>query len=710
MPILLDRLGPIPRPASRGERRWVQAGARLLLDLCPIVRSRSVYIEFNANGSATGAVTGANPARNGTTPALAFGARHSADLAAIMAANAIAGTTFYLRRGDVFRVDPTNLAGSQVNLTVDNLTLTSYRGTAAAGADDVGSLQRAPHISGALAPFAGGWTLASTLGGAYASLPANVWFRTMTSEPHHTRFAEEDPRDGAAAGLGSRTIAWGGKLTGATSPTITAQLATLAAIDQDSGVYDPSTQRLFHISRSSRNAIQNTTGRIEALIATTRGVSGADVTGLRISGVAVTGFGMDENNGVSQEYCIHLTHTGDKYAVVDNCVVGYSGHHAYGHLVTSNGSSGGTTLYLRNAAGFTQGDGLGNSTTAVDYAQAGLNEALYIGERLIYGNLRSVNVGTNGSGTTVSSPPRGVCQAWYAHAGANRPPPAICVLMDCEIDEDAVTDGGSVVALGGSDGRGDGQAQPDAELETSWRKSRLIGCKQPLGPLGALSITMDTAWSGCDIKVPWTSASGALVALNASNNNVFQKACRIEIDARSLAGNATTYWTVFATNTGTTPVVVLEDCLWLIRSGPNQMAEFLARFRATEFSKSWATNTRIVFIGGAPVSGNDKNVVGFRNGAPAPGGTGGMAGCEFFGVREIPRDFGGGNLLPGVNLTASPTFLRHPFALSSEGSRVRPHLDWLVPETDLNGREIVLDAPGPLAPLGVPIGGPRRLN
>ncbi|MCE2968041.1 MAG: hypothetical protein ACK5WB_00290 [Phycisphaerales bacterium] len=710
MPFLLDSQGPLPAPGTRAELLWIKAGAQLLLSLCPIQRQNSIYIEFNANGSATGAVTGANPARNGTTPALAFGARHTADLAAIIAANAQANTTIYLRRGDVFRCDPANLAGSQTNINLNNITITGYRGTATAGADDVGSLQRAPQILGFLAPFAGGWTLASTLGGGYAGLPGNVWFRSVTQTVYHTRFAEDDPRDGAAGGMGRQTIAWGGRLTAATSPTITAQLATLAALDQDSAVYDPTNQRLFHVSRSARNAIQNTTGRIEAQIATTRGISVGDVTGFRSSGLVVAGWGMNSDVGVSQAYCIHLTHEGNKYAVIDNCVVGYSGHHAYGHLVTALNATGGTTLYWRNSAGFTQGDNLGNSTVHVDYAQGGGNEFLVIGDRLIGGNLRSLNLGTNGTGTTITSTPRGVCQGWYGHAGANQPPPALAIIMDCEIDEDAVADGGSVVFIGGADGRGDGQSQPNAELATSWGRSRVILCRQPLGRLGALSLSMDTSYLGCDVQIPWTSGSGAVVALNASNNNLLFMGSRFEIDARSLAGNSTTYWTIFATNTGSTPVIAMANSQFTIKSAPNQMAEFLARFRSTEFSKSFGVNSRLTFLGGAPVSGTDKNVVGFRNGAPAAGGTGGMAGCEFFGVREVPRDFGGGNVVPGVNLTDSPTFLDSPFALASATPRVQPHLDWLRPEYDLNGRELALAVLGPLDALAPPIGGPRRLN
>jgi hypothetical protein len=127
MPFLLDTMGPLPPPCTRAEILWVKAGAQLLLSLCPIQRLSSIYIEFNANGSATGAVTGANPARNGTSPALAFGARHTADLAAIIAANAQPNTTIYLRRGDVFRCDPANLAGSQVGITQDNITIAGMK-------------------------------------------------------------------------------------------------------------------------------------------------------------------------------------------------------------------------------------------------------------------------------------------------------------------------------------------------------------------------------------------------------------------------------------------------------------------------------------------------------------------------------------------------------------------------------------------------------
>jgi len=66
--------------------------------------------------------------------------------------------------------------------------------------------------------------------------------------------------------------------------------------------------------------------------------------------------------------------------------------------------------------------------------------------------------------------------------------------------------------------------------------------------------------------------------------------------------------------------------------------------------------------------------------------------------------------VPGVNLTDSPTFLDSPFALASATPRVQPHLDWLRPEYDLNGRELALAVLGPLDALAPPIGGPRRLN
>lgn len=713
MGYLIQTLGPLPAPGTLAEPAWIDRAAAHLLALCPVQRTgRTIYIQQDTNGSATGAISGSP--RDGNTPATAYGVRHTADLATLITAEVDeTDTTILLRRGDVFRMDASNILGSQVDFPAfDRCTLASYRGTGTAGADDVGTLAKAPQIRGTLAPFNGGWTVSNTLGGAYAGLSANMFHRAVSQVVYHCLFAEDDQVDGGSFGLGSRTIRWWGRLGTGTTPTITAQLAAMDAIDEDAAVYDVTNGRLHVRSRSARTATFNTASRIEAVISSTRGLSIPDVDLWRVDGIALIGWGMDSPVGVSQKYPLHATHTGNKRGVATNNIMAYSGHHAYGQLLTSAGLSGGTTLFMGNATGFCQGDGTGNSTAAVAYAQAGLNEALYVGERLIAGNLRSINIGTlqeispgvfaiPGTGTTAA--PRGLCDAWYAHAGANQPPPDLCVLYRCVIDEAAMRDGGSTVALGGSDGRGDNQPRPNAELSTSWGKSRVVQCIQPPGPLAALSMKMDTAYVSCELNATFPVSGTLATTLGNSNNNVLIMACRLTVDATNRGGVSATFLDVISTDVSTTPAIWLASSHVRIICQPNTSINLFNRFRTLSgFTASGAVNTVFAVERIGPATGTDKCTVGLPDQAPAVGGTGGMSGCAYFGCREVTRVITPvTNVFSGYSATDRPTTLFEPW-MSPNVSAVVPHISWMLPQVDVMGRPSRMTIVGALPPAGWP--------
>ena len=703
MGYLTSLFGALPAPGTPEEIEWIERARVHMLSVCPVARATTFHIQQDTNGSATGAISGSP--RNGLTPATAMGVRHTADLNTLLA-SIITGPNIavLLRRGDVFRCDSANLAGSQVNIPAfSNVTLGAYRGTATAGADDVGSLWRLPQLRGTLAPFSGGWTVSNTLGGAYAGLSGNVFHRSVSQVVYHVLFAEEDQVDGAAFGLGLRTIRWYGRLGTATTPTITAALTSMDAIDEDAAVYDVTNGRLHVRSRSARTATFNTASRIEAVIGTTRGLSIPNITGWRVDSIAAIGWGMSSDVGVSQAYAIHAFHKDNNFGAVTNCIAAYSGHHAYGQLVTTDGDAGGTTLFMGNLCGFTQGDNGGNSTTAVAYAQAGLNEVLYVSERLLYGNLKSVNLGTNGTGTGTTTATRGVCDAWYAHAGANRPAPDLCILFRCTIDQAAMIDGGSNVALGGADGRGDGQSRPNGELVTSWSKSRVIQCVQPQGVLSQFSPKLDTAYVSCDIRMSYPPSGTIATSLGSGNHNLLFEASYLEWDARNRGTTSGTFLDILTTNSGTTAFLAFINTHVHVVQQPNQSINLLNRFRTFDgFQTSIAVNSVFTTSSLPPTTGSDKSTVGLRNQPPVAGGTGGMIGCAFYGFREVQRIVAATtNEFSGYSASASPTTIGAPM-LYGNVAPATPHIAWMAARVDIGGRPLAANIVGPATPSALP--------
>jgi hypothetical protein len=696
MGYLTSRFGALPAPGTPAEIEWVDRAYSHLLAECPVARATTYYVQQDANGSATGAIS--SVARDGLTIATAMGVRHTKDLNTLLASIVTAPNIAVLfRRGDIFCCDSADPTNSQVNLPAfANVTLGAYRGSANAGADDVGSLWRLPQFRGTLAPFSGSWTVSNTLGGAYAGYSANLFHRAVSQTVYHVLFSEDDQVDGAAFGFGTRTIRWYGRLGTGTSPTITAALTSMDAIDEDAAVYDTTNARLHVRSRSARTATFNTASRIEAVISNTRGISIPNITGWRIDSLAVNGWGMNSDVGVSQAYCIHGTHKDQNFGAVTNCVIGYSGHHAYGQLVTTDGDAGGTTLFSGNVCGFTQGDNSGNSTTAVAYAQAGLNEVLYVGERLVYGNLKSINLGTNSTGTGTTTAPRGVCDGWYAHAGASRPAPDLCILFRCTIDRAAMLDGGSNVALGGADGRGDGQTRPNAELVTSWNKSRLIQCRQPQGTLSAFSAKLDTAYVSCDIRATFPISGTIAVSLASSNHNMLFESTYLEWDVTNRATTSTTYLDIFTCNTGSSPFLGFVSSHVHIVQQPNQQVGVCNRFRTLDgFQTCIGINSVFTTSALPSVSGTDKSLVALPNRTPVVGGTGGMRGCAFYGFREVTRTTTPNtNESWGYSASASPTTLGAPLIYSAVPAST-PHIDWMTAQVDIDGRPLAAPIVGP---------------
>ncbi|MFN8993564.1 MAG: hypothetical protein ACK5X3_07875 [Pseudomonadota bacterium] len=702
--LVIGTLGAPPAPGTVAELDYVEAAIELILRRTPITApGRSVrFVRFDANGSATGAISGGG--RDGLTPATAYGVRHTADLRSLMASvTSGPNWTWYLRRGDTLRVDTGNLAGSQIDLpAVDNFSFSSYIDPAlTAGTHTAGDRARLPQLRGTLAPYSGDWTASTAINAAYTA----IWHRTESNVVYHVLYAETDPVDGRAYGLGTNTIRWYGRLAAGTTLD-TALTAMQADAGQDSAVYDTTNQRLFVRPRAARATNWATNSRVEAVVSTTRGISTSNVNNVRIDSIAAIGWGMNSTVGVSQAYAIHLTHHQNNVAAVTNSIAAYTGHHAYGQLVTSAGLTGGTTLWQGNFSGWTQGDQTGNSTTAVCYTEGGRNEVIYADERLGFGNLMSVN-GGGSSGTGTTAAPIGVAYGWYSHAGASAPGPDLSIIYRCRIDTEAMAAGGSFVAIGGSDPRGNA-ARPNPELATSWR-SRVIQSTQPPGPLAALITTTDTAFVSSRIAASMAPSPASVLASFAggSTNNVLYLACEIALDFRTRTGTADTFFAAFTVGTtpGGDPAIIFSHCAVTFKGHRNQSMHLLLRQRTSAglFERVTATNTAFTFEGVYALS-VDTNGTMIRNRAPAVGGTGGQEFNGYFGNRDIDNIISAGtNEFFGINNTRSPTLLGSPFITGSTFVRGGvPYIRWLRPGVDLDGRPADMAWIGPSVPRRAP--------
>jgi hypothetical protein len=702
---IIGTFGAPPAPGTVAELNYVEAAIDAMLARAPITApGRSVrFVRFDANGSATGAISGS--ARAGTSAATAYGVRHTADLRALMASvTSGPNWTWYLRRGDTLRVDPANLATSVVDLpAVDNFTLAAYTDPAlSASTNSAGERARLPQLRGTLAPYSGGWTASTAINAAYTA----IFHRTESTLVYHVLYAEEDPVDGVAYGLSTNTIRWYGRVSGATLDTALAAMQADGTVD--SAVYDTANTRLFVRPRAARATNWSTASRVEAVVSTTRGISGGNVNNIRVDSIAAIGWGMDSTVGVSQAYAIHLTHHQNNVAVVTNSIAAYTGHHAYGQLVTTSGLTGGSTLWQGNFSGWTQGDNTGNSTTAVCYVEGGRNEVIYADERMGFGNLMSVNAGgSSGTGTTAA--PRGVAYGWYSHAGATAPGPDLSIIYRVSIDQDAMLAGGSFVAIGGSDPRGTA-ARPDPERASSWR-SRVIQSVQPAGPLAALITTTDTAFvsSRINASMPPTGTVMASIAAESTNNVLFM-ACEITLDFRTRSSTSDTFLTALTVGNsppGASPSITFAHCTLSLRSRRNQAVYLLDRFRTVSglFDRVSMTNTAVSIEGVYANTSSDVSGIMLRNRPPAVGGTGGQEFNAYFANRELDRVLAAGtNEYFGINSTRGPVLLGSPFITGRTFVRGgTPYLLWLRPQVDLNGVPADMVWVGPVVPRRAPV-------
>lgn len=706
MGFIINSLGPKPAPRSAGENGWVESAIQLMRSAVGSTRTNRWFIAQSGSGSATGgggAGTFANP----------FLVRHLADLRSLILNNSVIpqvpDTEILFRSGDVFRPDTTNtttISNSWLTFpALANWTMGTYNRSYTADTSSNGRLRRAAHITGAIQVGAGGWTASTAIDAAYT----NLQHRTVAQTVYHVWYSHLDPIDGMAFGLSPNTFRWYGRLSGANLTT--ALTAMNAAPTQDSAVYDTANQRLFVRFRTER-ANAATDAILEASIVKNfvavpdptgnPGVELGQADNHCLRDVAVTGFGMDADNGVSQKYCIHVVSSGTQKAVVENCVAAYSGHHAIGHLQTSVG--GGSVLFHNCVIGFCQGDTGGNSTPHVSYSNTGGHEGIVSYCHFPFGNLRSVNLGPTGSGTSLTAGvATGHCNMIYGHSGASGAPFDLLIGYRCTVAQDAVNDGGSTVFIGSGEARGV-NARPDHESEATWQRCAFIECSIPDGPLSfASGLGIDCCYSGCDIELSshpgnslfFNSQSDA-DPLPANTNNILFVGSRVVLSSRRLFASAIQTdrfiggcFAVGNNKAQTNVFIGFVNCDLILNGRANHFFELFSRFRNTQQGRSFLLNTAL-----SVVHQRDENpaqsMLGLTNRDVATGGTGGARGCAFFGIREIDT----GNFL-GYNLTGSPTTLAAPFAPNTVIPAAEPHLPWLRPQVNLYGDPFPVNVVGP---------------
>lgn len=696
MGFITESLGPKPYPRAAGENAWVESAIRLMQRTVGFDRPTKRYIAQSGSGNDTGG-TG-----NGLTPNTPFLVRHLADLRTLMANNSLVPQTpnvqVLLRSGDIFRPDTTNdttINNSWLTFPAQpNWTLATYDREYTVGTGDNGRQRRSAMLLGSIQLGAGGWSAGTSINAAYTTL-----FFRATTLCYHVWYSHLDPVDGRAYGLSPETFRWYGRF--ATGASLTAALDAMQAADQDAAVYDTTNGRLIVKFRSAR-ATASTNAILEAAVARNAGVELGQADNHCIRDIAAVGFGMNSDTGVSQRYCIHVVCDGTKKAVVENCVAAYSGHHAIGHLQTSGG--GGSVLFHNCVIGFCQGDqaGTGSSTPHVSYSNNGGHEGIVSYCRFPFGNLRSLNAGGNTSGTTLTEGSvRGHCNMIYGHSGAAGGPFDLLIGYRCVVEEDAVTRGGSTVFLGSGEARGV-NPRPDHESETTWQRCAFIECSIPDGPFSfASGLGIDCCYSGCDINLstlPDNSLffhSQADTAGTANVNSILFVGSRISFSTRRLFTSAIetdrflNCFSVGNNNTLTNVFIGFVHCDIVIDARANHFVELFSRFRTDRQARSFLLNTALSIVHQRDES-TAQAMAGLFNRDVAPGGTGGMRGCAFFGIRETTTTG-----LLGYDTSGSPTTLRSPFGPSTLVPAAEPHLSWLRPQINLYGDQVPMTVVGP---------------
>jgi hypothetical protein len=690
MGFIINSLGPKPAPRSAGENEWVESSIQLMRSAVGSTRTNRWFIAQSGSGSATGG-SGAG------TFASPFLVRHLADLRSLMVNNSfvpqVANTEILLRSGDVFRPDTGNIANSWLVFpSLPNWTLNTYSRTYTADTSSNGRLARSALLLGSIQVGSGGWTADGTY--------TNLQFRAVTQTVYHVWYSHLDPIDGLAFGLSPNTFRWYGRLPVGANLT-TALTAMNNAPTQDSAVYDTTNQRLYVRFRTGRTNAA-TDAILEASISQNAGVELGLADNHCIRNIAAVGFGMDADNGVKQRYCIHVSCSGTQKAVVENCVTAYSGHHAIGHLQTSGG--GGSVLFHNCVIGFCQGDTGGNSTPHVSYSNNGGHEGIVSYCQFPFGNIRSVNAGPSGSGTSLTTgTATGHCNMIYGHSGASGAPFDLLIGYRCTVAQDAVNDGGSTVFLGSGEARGV-NARPDHEAEATWQRCVFIECSIPDGPLSfASGLGVDCCYSGCDINISTNPANDLFFnaqadadPLPANTNNILFVGSRLQMSSRRLFTSAIQNnrfiggcFSVGDNKAQTSVFIGFANCDIILDGRANHFFELFGRFRTTQTTRSFLLNTAFSVVNQRDEN-PAQNMLGLTNRNIVGGDTGGARGCAFFGIREIDTvDF------LGYNLTGSPTTLSAPFGPNTIIPAAEPHLPWLRPQVNLYGDPFPVNVVGP---------------
>lgn len=334
----------------------------------PIQRAATRFIRQDAGGSSTGG------GGDGLTPATAFRCRHMADVRALVATTLTTAMAILFRCGDDFYSADSNSAQGIQSPAFGNYTFASY-------VDPAAPSSRKPRLLGFKKVTATPVT-ADNVNYTYADATQAYWVRARKSGSDPVLGFRQIAYDMAAntAGVSSndRSFFW-------ESGTITARLGTAGDVDE------PTT--------------------LEAAVATGAGITINNQDGVRIDGLIIEGWGLNDPDGNGA--CIAGSINGTKDALITNCELGWGPYHS-GIFFTSTGSGGYVTAagcsfgYFALRASAQNGGG----DSAVVYNPDGGQEFILIDATWWGAGMRRLGVTSNG-------PDGSPC---YAHA-ANTPTP-----------------------------------------------------------------------------------------------------------------------------------------------------------------------------------------------------------------------------------------------------------------------------------------------